>query len=149
MVEDEPSLAIVVGFYNKGEVWFAGSSRAQKRLDADSIFEIGSITKAFTGILLADAAVKGVVRLDDPLENYVPSGIKTPSRNDKKILLVHLSNHHSGLPRLPSNFNPKSPDNPYVDYSTVQLFEFLNGYELTRDPGATYEYSNYAAGLLG
>ena len=50
---------------------------------------------------------------------------------------------------MPSNFAPKDPSNPFADYTVEQLYQFLSGYELTRDPGEKYEYSNLGVGLLG
>ncbi len=118
-------------------------------VDEHTVFEIGSISKAFTGILLADQVKKGQMNLDDPIQNYLPDNISAPTRNGSSIQLIHLANHTSGLPRLPTNFAPANPGNPYADYSEKQLFEFLTTYELTRDIGSQYEYSNYAVGLLG
>lgn len=124
----------------------AGDTRP---LDGDTVFEIGSITKAFTGLLLADMALEGEVTLDDPARKYLPDGVKMPERGGHVITLRHLSTHHSGLPRLPGNLKPADPGNPYADYGLPQLREFLAGHTLRRDPGESYEYSNLGAGLLG
>jgi CubicO group peptidase (beta-lactamase class C family) len=72
-----------------------------------------------------------------------------PERGSRSITLEDLSTHTSGLPRLPSNLTPKDPTNPYADYSVEQLYQFLSSYQLTRDIGSKYEYSNLGAGLLG
>jgi CubicO group peptidase (beta-lactamase class C family) len=117
-------------------------------LDGDTIFEIGSIGKVFTALLLADMARRGEVALDDPVAKYLP-GIRMPERDGRAITLEHLATHTSGLPRLPTNFAPRDPSNPYADYSVAQLYEFLSGYELTREAGSHYQYSNLGAGLLG
>ncbi len=116
---------------------------------ADTIFEIGSETKVFTALLLADMAQRGEVALDDPVSKYLPASVKMPERNGRAITLVDLATHTSGLPRLPSNLSPKDPGNPYADYSVEQLYQFLSGYRLTRDIGSQYEYSNLGGGLLG
>jgi len=113
-----------------------------------SIFEIGSITKVFTSLLLADAVRRGEVALSDPVAKYLPPEVKMPERG-RAITLQDLATHTSGLPRMPDNFQPKDPANPYADYSTDQMYQFLSRYQLTRDPGATVEYSNFGAGLLG
>ena len=118
-------------------------------LDADSVFEIGSITKVFTAILLADMADRGEVKLDDPVAKHLRSGVRVPERNGKAITLIDLSEQSSGLPRLPDNMKPANPMNPYADYSVEQMFEFLGRYQLTRDIGAEFEYSNLGVGLLG
>ena len=118
-------------------------------LSAQSMFEIGSINKTFTGTILADMVRRGEVRLDDPIAKYLPAGAKVPSRNGKQITLLDLTTHMSGLPRLPTGYRPPNPANPYADYSEENLLEFLGRYELTRDPGEKVEYSNLGVGLLG
>lgn len=120
-----------------------------RSLDGDTVFEIGSVTKVFTALLLSDMVQRGEVALTDPVSKYLPATVKMPQRNGKQITLQDLANHTSGLPRMPANFKPKDPANPFADYSVAQLYEFLSSYELTRDPGAQYEYSNLGGGLLG
>lgn len=114
-----------------------------------TVFEIGSMSKIFTALLLADMVVKGEVSLDDPAEKYLPAGAKMPERNGRKITLRDLSNQHSGLPRLPSNMPFGNPEDPYSDYTEKMMLDFLTGYELTRDIGSQFEYSNLGVGLLG
>ena len=118
-------------------------------LDGDSVFEIGSITKVFTALLLADMVERGEVTLDTPVQRLMPSEVKVPRRNGREITLVDLATHTSGLPRLPNNMAPANPLDPYADYGAERLYAFLNAYELARDIGATFEYSNLGAGLLG
>jgi CubicO group peptidase (beta-lactamase class C family) len=118
-------------------------------LGPKSVFEIGSITKVFTGILLAEMSLRGEVSLDDPVQEYLPDGVTMPARPGQVITLEHLATHRSSLPRLPSNMSPADPANPYADYTSQQLYDFLSSYALTRDVGERYEYSNLAVGLLG
>ena len=113
------------------------------------MFEIGSVTKVFTALLLADMVRRGEVALDDPVAKYLPAEVKVPTRAGRSITLLDLATHTSALPRLPDNFQPKDPTNPYADYSVEQLYQFISSYQLTRDIGATFEYSNLGAGLLG
>jgi serine-type D-Ala-D-Ala carboxypeptidase/endopeptidase len=120
-----------------------------RTVDDNTIFEIGSVTKVFTSLLLADMAQRKEVALTDPVAKYLPTGVKMPERNGRQITLEDLATHTSGLPRLPSNLSPKDPANPYADYTVEQLYEFLSGYQLTRDIGSQYEYSNLGGGLLG
>lgn len=120
-----------------------------RRLDGDTVFEIGSITKEFTSLLLTDMARRGEVALTDPVSKYLPEGVTIPERNNRMITLADLSTHSSGLPRMPSNFKPKDSTNPYADYTVQQLYDFLSAHTLTRDIGSQYEYSNLGAGLLG
>jgi CubicO group peptidase (beta-lactamase class C family) len=72
-----------------------------------------------------------------------------PERGGKQITLIDLATHTSGLPRMPDNFRPKDPNNPYADYSLDALYSFLSSYELRRDIGVKYVYSNLGFGLLG
>jgi len=131
-------------------VAYGSLAKNDKRpLNGDTVFEIGSMTKVFTSLVLMDMAQKGEVALTDPVSKYLPASVKVPERNGKKITLRDLSTQSSGLPRMPSNFHPKDELNPYADYSPDLLYEFLSGYQLTRDIGSQYEYSNLGVGLLG
>jgi serine-type D-Ala-D-Ala carboxypeptidase/endopeptidase len=121
----------------------------QRPLNGDTVFEIGSMTKVFTSLVLMDMAQKGEVALTDPVSKYLPASVKVPERNNKKITLQDLSTQSSGLPRMPTNFKPKDETNPYADYTPEMLYQFLSGYQLTRDIGSQYEYSNLGVGLLG
>lgn len=125
-----------------------GTGDAQD-IDGTTLFEIGSITKVFTSVLLADMVLKGEVALTDPVQKYLPEGTHVPERNGKVITLIDLATHTSGLPRLPDNLKPSRPDDPYADYTIEQLNAFLGKLVLTRDIGEKYEYSNLGAGLLG
>jgi CubicO group peptidase (beta-lactamase class C family) len=151
--KEKQGVAIVVGVIDangRRVVSYGSLEKGDKRpLDGDTLFEIGSITKVFTSLLLADMAQRGEVRLDDPIAKYVPSTAKIPRRDGRQITLVDLATHTSGLPRMPANFNPKDPANPYIDYSEDQLYTFLSSYELTRDIGVKFVYSNLGFGLLG
>jgi serine-type D-Ala-D-Ala carboxypeptidase/endopeptidase len=128
----------------------AGSSGPGARpLDSRSLFEIGSATKAFTGTLLADMVARKEVALDDPVSKYLPERVKVPSRGGRQITLLDLATHHSGLPRMPRDFTPADPQNPYADFTVEKMYAFISGYELPRDPGSRGEYSNLGMGLLG
>jgi D-alanyl-D-alanine-carboxypeptidase/D-alanyl-D-alanine-endopeptidase len=116
--------------------------------DESSLFEIGSITKAFTGVLLAVADARGEVALDDPVQKHLPNAVKMPHFGDDQVTLLHLATHRSGIPTLPANFDPAG-DNPYADYTAERLYAYLNNYKLMRKPGEEHEYSNAAVGLLG
>src|SRR5580700_5319630 len=92
-------------------------------LDGDTLFEIGSITKVFTSLTLADMIERGEVKADDPVEKYLPAGSKVPSRNGKAITLLDLSMQVSGLPRLPDNLSPPDVTNPYAAYDGKKLLD--------------------------
>ena len=118
-------------------------------LDANTVFEIGSITKVFTSTLLSEMVERGEVKLDDPISKFLPKTVKVPSSKGREITLVDLATQTSGLPRLPTNMRPASVANPYADYTVPLLYQFLGSYTLTRDIGSQYEYSNLGVGLLG
>jgi CubicO group peptidase (beta-lactamase class C family) len=152
-VEEGRTAGIVVGMLDADGstriVAWGDPGPGQPPLDGSSVFEIGSITKVFTATVLADMVRAGEVSLDDPLQKYLPGRVRVPAHAGKEITLGSLSEQNSGLPRMPSNFEPADPTNPYADYTVEQLYTFLSGYELTRDPGAQFEYSNLGVGLLG
>jgi len=151
-VDNRHTVGVVAGIIDKNGrtiIRYGKTVADGREVDADSVFEIGSVTKTFTATLLADMATRGLVSLDDPVAKYLPKGVTVPARGGKQITLLDLATHHSGLPRMPSNFAPVDPDNPYADYTAGKLFEFLAGFALPRDIGASYEYSNLGAGLLG
>jgi D-alanyl-D-alanine-carboxypeptidase/D-alanyl-D-alanine-endopeptidase len=133
---------------DKTEVVAFGKLDNGKAPDSEAVYEIGSVTKTFTATLLAQAVVSGRVTLDTPVAQLLPD-FKIPSRGGKEITLGDLATQHSGLPRLPSNLLPKDSADPYADYDAAKLKAFLAEYQLPRDPGATYEYSNLGFGLLG
>ena len=151
-VSSKRAVGLVVGVLDHGQskIFTAGTADAPGvALDGNTVFEIGSITKVFTASLLADMVARGEVRLDDPVAKFLPPSVHVPSRNGREITLLDLATQSSGLPRSPSNFNPKDPNNPYADYTVDQMYAFLSAYQLPRDIGAQYEYSNLGVGLLG
>jgi D-alanyl-D-alanine-carboxypeptidase/D-alanyl-D-alanine-endopeptidase len=120
----------------------------QYSVNAHAIFQIGSITKTFTGLSLAIASRAGQVSLDDPLDAHLPSQFPTPSG----ITLRHLATHTSGLPRLPTAML-EDPDldirDPYAHITEARLIKYLEQTTLVTEPGAKYAYSNLGVGLLG
>jgi len=138
----EPDGRRVVAYGNLAK----GDPRA---LDGDTVFEIGSISKVFTSLLLADMVNRKEVTFDDPAARYLPENVRMPERSGKSITLLDLSTHRSGLPPVPGNLKPKEAANPYAGYSVADLYQFLSSYTLPRDPGSEFEYSNLGAGILG
>ncbi|GIW89429.1 MAG: hypothetical protein KatS3mg108_3753 [Isosphaeraceae bacterium] len=117
--------------------------------DGQTLFEIGSVSKVYTAVLLAEMADRGEVSLDQPVQELLPDGVSVPSRSGKPITLRHLATHTSGLPRLPANLPVWNLRDPYVGYTTDGLYSFLKNHQLRRDPGESVEYSNLGMGLLG
>ncbi len=128
-----------------------GETKPFKPIDEKhpTIFEIGSITKTFTGLLLADMVLKNEVGIHDPVEKFLPPSAKVPSFEGRKITLEDLATHTSALPRIPDNLKPKNPLNPYADVTEDQIYDCLSRVTLSRSPGEKYEYSNLGMGLLG
>jgi serine-type D-Ala-D-Ala carboxypeptidase/endopeptidase len=125
------------------------STKNSHAVDTGSVFEIGSITKVFTSVVLADEVVKGNMKLNESFVSYLPKPVNRPELSS--IQLRHLASHSSGLPRLATNFWPTVTDqgDPYKDYSEQHLYSFLSDYRPERKPESGYEYSNVAMGLLG
>ena len=142
-----PGAGIVAGVIDKGDVRVV--SAGGDAFDAETIFEIGSMTKVFTSLVLAQMVLDGTVDLDDPVVKYLPDGASMPVRNGKQITLRNLSQHNSGLPRLPDNLSMTDLQDPYANYGESDLLAFLAGYELPREIGSKDEYSNLGVGLLG
>ena len=141
---------LVVGVLEpKGRRVVAGGPEGGATVSGSTVYEIGSISKVFTALILGDMVARGEVALDDPAEKYLPAGATMPSRGGRKITLRDLSTHVSGLPRLPDNMPFGDPGDPYADYSEALMLQFLAHYELPRDIGSKSEYSNFAVGLLG
>jgi D-alanyl-D-alanine-carboxypeptidase/D-alanyl-D-alanine-endopeptidase len=152
LLEDGLVVGFVVGIVKDGQTQVIAYGETTKGShvapNGDTVYEIGSVSKAFTGVLLAEMVQRGIVKLDDPVQKYLPAEVKMPVAGGKPITLEHLATHTSGLPRLPDNLKPADPSNPYADYMESQMHEFLMGHELRRPPGQ-HEYSNYGMGLLG
>jgi CubicO group peptidase (beta-lactamase class C family) len=114
----------------------------------DSVFEIGSVSKTFTGLLLAQLVEQKKVRLDEPVRSLLPLGtVGAPSGSE--ITLVDLSAQHSGLPPLPDNFHPTDRADPYADYDKKALFAFLASHGVALPDKPEFAYSNLGVGLLG
>ncbi len=146
------SLGMVSCQFDAGQYRIATYGRSgapnDRPLDGDTVFEIGSITKVFTALLLAEMVTRGELALDDPVSKYLPARVRMPTRNGKQITLLDLATYTSGLPRMPTGI-PLDGDNPFAAYTVDQLYEFLAHHALRFDPGARYVYANLGFGLLG
>ncbi|WP_166437012.1 serine hydrolase [Niastella caeni] len=148
------SASIIVGTIDstgKREIISAGSFSDKKAAppDGNTIYEIASITKVFTSLLLADMSLKRQVNLDDPISKYLPANVQVPVKNGKPITLLHLASHSVGWPRFPDNNDPRNLDNPYADYTVEQLYDYISRAEFDYAPGTWFKYSNPGYGLLG
>jgi serine-type D-Ala-D-Ala carboxypeptidase/endopeptidase len=148
------SVGMVVGVTEANSHRFVAhgcrDARGANPVNEKTLFEIGSITKLFTALLLSDMANRGEVNLDEPVAELLPAGTRVPVRDGKAITLRDLASHYSGLPRVATNGDsPDRPGGPYAAYSAERLYQFLACHELIRTPGDSFEYSNVGTGLLG
>ncbi len=152
LVENRMVDGLSVG-YLEGKHWgivhLGTANRAKKKADNLTVYELGSVSKVFTSLLLADAVVRGEIDLNAAADVANPGGIQLPSRNGHSINWFDLSTHRSGLPRLPGNLPLTDLKNPYREYDSKKAAAFLNQYELPRQPGDLQEYSNFGASVLG
>lgn len=132
--------------YGYGRVGGPGDGRTP---DGDTIFEIGSVSKVFNTMLLARAVEQGELESGTPLQDLLAAEDDLKGTGGSAVTLEHLAAHTSGLPRIPSNFEPADISNPYADYGLDLAMAFLRRHEPVRAPGESYEYSNLGAGLLG
>jgi serine-type D-Ala-D-Ala carboxypeptidase/endopeptidase len=153
---------LVVGAVDTGRSEKAVSAVGHIRIPAGpaptdkTTWEIGSITKVFTGLLLAISVGRAEVALGTPVRELLPAGTRVPTRDDVEITLEHLTTHRSGLPRSPVGIPTAlrtvlfERGNPYADITDERLLEFLDRTELRRTPGTgRIAYSNVGVGLLG
>lgn len=127
--------------------WGTGG-KGRDPLSSTSVFEIGSISKAFNGLLLAEMVARGEVSLDDPITRWLPEGVE-PVPNGRPITLEDLATHRSGLQRLPGNLEIVDAADPYATYTERDLWDFMHGHRPARPPDSLPEYSNLGGGLSG
>ncbi|HYO05428.1 MAG TPA: serine hydrolase domain-containing protein, partial [Phototrophicaceae bacterium] len=167
--KNKTNAAIAIGFVDPNGTQFYGhgkmSNTSNATVNENTIFAIGSKTKVFTTILLADMANKGLINLDDPIEKYLPPNVTVPQYNGHKITIEDLATHTSGLPEFPDNYCPsfdpakaavqdsiqyrKDLFNCTKDYTFDQLYQGLSNTTIQREPGSQVEYSTFGIGLLG
>jgi len=155
-VSKRGNVALTIGVIQQGHFYIKGFSKISDTNhaipNAQTIYEIGSVTKVFTGTVLAKLVNDGTVALDDPIRLYLPAAIANQlSPSIQSITLRQLATHTSGLPKLPDSFltNIKDPTNPYLDYTAPEMYAALPDLTLLSEPGQRYEYSNFGMGLLG
>ena len=152
-VASKRSKSIIIGIIDSGGRKFFSegiiSDQNPNQPDSNTLFEIGSITKIFTALALADMSLKHQLNLNDPISKFLPKTVKTPSRNGKEISLLSLASHTSTFPRFPYNIDPKDQDDAFNDYTKEKLYEYISHFQPDIDIDAKWRYSNTAYGLLG
>ncbi len=118
-------------------------------VNADTVFEIGSVTKTFTALLLVDMVDRGEMKFDDPVAKYLPDSVKLQTHGGKEITLLNLAAQDSGLPFNADNHEGADWAERFRTYTVGKMYEFLSSYRLAQDPGAKFQYSNIGMGLLG
>lgn len=118
-------------------------------VNGDTVFFIGSVSKTFTTLLLQDAVERGEMKLDDPVAKYLSTSVKMPTHGGKEITLLDLATHTAGFPGNPENMTGATVKEQYETYTVEQMYAFLSGYTLRREPGTEFEYSNVGMALLG
>jgi serine-type D-Ala-D-Ala carboxypeptidase/endopeptidase len=150
-IDNGSNAAIIIALVDPNGTQFYGygkmSAANQTTVNKNTIFDIGSITKTFTTLLLADMVKQGIVNLTDPIEKYLPASVKVPQFNGHKITLEDLATHTSGLPDYPPSMPLYGPG--FQKYTLKQMYHALSNIALTRDPGSKYNYSDFGMGLLG
>jgi serine-type D-Ala-D-Ala carboxypeptidase/endopeptidase len=166
--KNKTNAAMAIGFVDPRGTQFYGigkmSNTSNATVDQNTVFAIGSNTKVFTTILLADMVNKGVVNLEDPIEKYLPSNVTIPQYNGHKITIEDLATHTSGLPEFPDNYclipdtsqtNSSSIEyridlmNCTNNYTFNQFYQGLSNTIISREPGSQFQYSTFGIGLLG
>jgi D-alanyl-D-alanine-carboxypeptidase/D-alanyl-D-alanine-endopeptidase len=146
---------LVIGVLRDGATCVRGRSADGAVLDGRSMFEIGSVTKTFTSLLLADGVVRGEWTLATPLRDLLPQGTSVPSSTGVEITLEHLATHTSGLPNAPIPIVAGSVQmlrgrDPYAGLTADGLLRALGRARLKRTPGTgAVHYSNLGVGVLG
>lgn len=153
-MQDPDHVGVSVAVWQNGQAHVYGYGETAKGNttlpNEHTIFEIGSISKTFTAAMLTEVLAERGLSVETPVRLLIPSDIPTLEKDGQEILVKHLLNHSSGLPRLPDDL-AKGYDkrNPYVHYDSTRVYAFLKQYELKRKPGVEFEYSNLAMGLAG
>jgi len=143
--------SLFVGIIDENDVeyyYYGDTAKGENPIDENTLFEIGSVTKVFTTMILADMVEKGEVNLNDPIEKFLPEDVSTPSKNGRTITLFDLATHSSGLPRMPDGFPITDMDEQF-QYDREEMYDSLSKVELSREIGSQYEYSNFGFSLLG
>ena len=146
------SIGVING--NKSEMFFYGSNYKDENVlpGMRTIYEIGSVTKTFTGILLAHAINQGKIKPNDDIRNYLPGKYPNLQYKGLPITVQDLANHTSRLPRLPADLAKQpgyDPKDPYKNYSKEMMYAFLKTVKTDTLPGTVNEYSNFGVAMLG
>lgn len=153
-LESEFAKALSIGIIHNGEISYFNygkiSDENPDKPSENSIYEIGSISKAVTGTILQQLVEENKLQLDDVMCDFFPKEF-CPWSEAKKISLLELSTHTSGIPRLPFSFfsSVKDMNRPYENHTKEEMFRFIKSYDPVPTKDREYAYSNYAFMILG
>jgi serine-type D-Ala-D-Ala carboxypeptidase/endopeptidase len=143
--------AVVIGAIRDGETSVRGfgerAGEGSPPPDGDTILRLGSITKAFTGEILAHLAADGTVALTQPLAKWAPDLTAGASSDAQRIRLIDLATHAGGLPREVPH-EPGPDDDPYATITREAFAAWLKQKPLLFAPGTSILYSNFGFDLL-
>src|SRR4051812_38546036 len=136
---DKLGVGVVVGTVDEQGARIVSQGKlgdaTERDVDGDTLFDIASMSKVFTALLLQDMVERGEMNLDAPVQQYLPASVKLPAFNGKQITLLHLATHTSGLPRDINNMTPVTWRNPMADYKLEQWHAFLSHCKVAQAPG--------------
>ncbi len=153
-MESEQSVGLSIGIIQNGKkatYHYGGTSQEGATPTDASIYEIGSITKTFTTTILSQMIQEGKLKLEDPVNNFLPDSLPPLKYKEEVLTIKHLANHTSTFPSEPPNFATKTtiPHDPFSHYTPDRIMDFLSTYTFESAPGETASYSNFGMGLLG
>jgi D-alanyl-D-alanine-carboxypeptidase/D-alanyl-D-alanine-endopeptidase len=151
-VDGELVRGVVIGLYDAGktEIYGFGKGPGGKQPDGKTLFDLGTLTKVYTGVLLAEAVQRKELELDAPISDLMPTGVTVPTKDEVAISAKHLALHSSGLPRHPASLTSRKPlPDPFASYNDDALYQDLVSTTLTTAPGTEIQVSDYGVGLLG
>jgi len=147
-----PDVVVAVSRAGRRHIASGGTAPAPRAPRDHLVYELGSLTKTFTVLLLADLATRGVLGLDDPVTAHLP-GLPVRHPATHKITLRHLATHTAGLPRVPRDLVPSALLHPtrngYAGYTRERLLDAFARTRPRHEPGAHWHYSNLGTALLG
>jgi D-alanyl-D-alanine-carboxypeptidase/D-alanyl-D-alanine-endopeptidase len=150
---DGKDCGMVVGLVDEhgARIFRAGKldNGTDQEVNGDTVFEIGSITKTFTVLLLLDEVKRGEMKLDDQVAKYLPASVNVPGYNGKQITVLNLASQDSSLPFNAGGLGGKDWLARYNAFTVEKMYSFLSAYQLTNEPGAKFQYSNLGMSLLG
>lgn len=153
-VERDWNQSIIIGWVSPqgAKVMRSGTLREDdaRKPTPDTVYALGNVTSVLTVAAAAVLVEQKQTSWDSRAGAFLPQGVLPKLGNQRDIQLKHLATHSAGLPLLPYNFQPASPENPYANYSEVELYGFLQQHALLGvQPGSTYQFSMTGTGLLG